>query len=106
MAEFPTSATFVVIGAGVHGLSTAYHLAKELDARGRRGDEVVLLDKSGPGHGATGIACGCVRNFYMTEPLHAIMRHSIDVWMEDPIGLGFQQVGYVSCGEENQVEDY
>ena len=106
MAGFPQSATYVVVGAGVHGLSTAWHLAMELEARGRSGDEVVLLDKSGPGHGATGIACGCVRNFYMTEPLHAIMRHSIDVWMRDPINFGFQQVGYVSCGEDDQVEDY
>ena len=28
------SAKYVIIGAGVHGLSTAYHLARELDARG------------------------------------------------------------------------
>ena len=33
--ELPKSVRFVVIGAGVHGLSTAYHLAKELKARGR-----------------------------------------------------------------------
>ena len=30
----PDRARFVVIGAGVHGLSTAWHLAKELEARG------------------------------------------------------------------------
>lgn len=39
---------------------------------------------SGPGAGATGVACGIVRNFYMTEPLHAIIRHSVDLWMHDP----------------------
>lgn len=103
----PEKATYVIVGAGVHGLSTAWHLAMELEATGKgSGADIVLLDKSGPGHGATGIACGCVRNFYMTEPLHAILRHSVDVWMHDPINFAFQQVGYISCGEENQIDDY
>ena len=103
----PKSATYVIVGAGVHGLSTAWHLAMELESNGQGGgQDIVLLDKSQPGAGATGIACGCVRNFYMTEPLHAILRHSVDVWNYDPVLLGFQQVGYVSCGEENQIEDY
>ena len=103
----PTAASYVIIGAGVHGLSTAWHLAMELESRGQgSGADIVLLDKSQPGAGATGIACGCVRNLYMTEPLHAILRHSVDVWNYDPVLLGFQQVGYVSCGEENQIEDY
>ena len=107
MVTVPSSATYVVVGAGIHGLSTAWHLAKELRARGKgSGRDVVLIDKSGPGAGATGIACGCVRNFYMTEPLHAILRHSVDVWMDDPVNFGFQQVGYISCGEANQIDDY
>ena len=107
MSLLPQSSTYVIVGAGVHGLSTAYHLARELEARGRgTGADIVLLDKTGPGAGATGIACGCVRNFYMTEPLHAILRHSVDVWMSDPVTLGFQQVGYISCGEDNQTEEY
>ena len=106
-SSLPDASTYVIVGAGVHGLSTAYHLARLLEARGQgTGSDIVLLDKTGPGAGATGIACGCVRNFYMTEPLHAILRHSVDVWMSDPINLGFQQVGYVSCGEENQIADY
>ena len=107
MIKLPESKKYVVIGAGVHGLSSAWHLAMELKARGRgSGADVVVLDKTGPGAGASGIACGCVRNFYMTEPLHAILRHSVDVWMHDPVAFGFQQVGYVSVGEENQIADY
>ena len=107
MNAIPDSTTYVVIGAGMHGLSTAWHLAMELEARGSgSGKDIVVLDKTGPGAGATGIACGCVRNFYMTEPLHAILRHSVDVWMYDPIAFGFQQVGYISCGEANQADDY
>ena len=107
MEKIPDSKKYVVIGAGVHGLSSAWHLAMELKARGRgSGKNVVVLDKTGPGAGASGIACGCVRNFYMTEPIHAILRHSVDVWMHDPVAFGFQQVGYISVGEENQIADY
>jgi len=107
MSNVPKSAKYVIVGAGVHGLSTAWHLAMELKARGRgSGEDVVVLDKSGPGAGASGIACGCVRNLYMTEPIHLLLRHSVDVWMYDPVAFGFQQVGYVSVGEENQIEDY
>ncbi len=103
----PESSPYVVVGGGVHGLSTAWHLAMELEKSGRSsGNEVVLLDKTAPGAGATGIACGCVRNLYMTEPLHAIVRESVDVWNYDPVLFGFQQVGYISCGEENQIADY
>jgi glycine/D-amino acid oxidase-like deaminating enzyme len=107
MNNIPESVKYVVVGAGVHGLSAAWHLAMELEARGRgSGHDIVVLDKSGPGAGASGIACGCVRNFYMTEPIHALLRHSVDVWMYDPVAFGFQQVGYISVGEANQISDY
>ena len=32
--SIPKQAAYVVVGAGIHGLSTAYHLAKELRTRG------------------------------------------------------------------------
>ena len=58
----PSSTTYAVIGAGIHGLSTAWHLAMELEARGSgSGKDILVLDKTGPGAGASGIACGCVR---------------------------------------------
>src|SRR6059036_2705658 len=103
----PSSTSYAVIGAGIHGLSTAWHLAMELEARGSgSGKDIIVLDKSGPGAGASGIACGCVRNLYMTEPLHAILRHSVDVWMYDPVAFGFQQVGYVGVDEEAHAAAY
>ncbi len=107
MSELPSTITYAVVGAGIHGLSTAWHLAMELQARGKgSGGDIVVLDKTGPGAGASGIACGLVRNFYMNPVLHPILRHSLDVWTYDPISFGFQQVGYVSCGEANQQTDY
>jgi methylglutamate dehydrogenase subunit A len=105
--SLPKSAAYVVVGAGMHGMSTAWHLAMTLEKTGKgKGSDVVLIDKTGPGAGATGIACGCVRNLYMTSPLHKILRHSVDVWQSDPANFGFQQVGYVSVGEANQESDY
>jgi glycine/D-amino acid oxidase-like deaminating enzyme len=107
MSKIPESIQYAIVGAGVHGLSAAWHLALELEARGRgSGRDIIVLDKTGPGAGASGIACGCVRNFYMTEPIHALLRHSVEVWMVDPVAFGFQQVGYVSVGEANQIADY
>ena len=50
--RFPKSSPYVVVGAGIHGLSTAYHLAKELDARGLgSGADIVVLEKSRAGRG-------------------------------------------------------
>ena len=107
VAALPSAARFVVVGAGIHGLSTAYHLAMGLERSGKgSGSDVVLIDKQGPGAGASGLACGCVRNMYMTGPLHSVLRASVEVWESDPVNLGFQQVGYVSVGESNQIDDY
>ena len=88
-------------------MSTAWHLAMALETSGRgKGSDVVLIDNQGPGAGATGLACGCIRNLYMTGPLHSILRESVKVWESDPVNFGFQQVGYVSIGESNQEADY
>lgn len=37
------SAKYLIIGAGVHGLSTAYHLALELKARGKGSGADILV---------------------------------------------------------------
>ena len=53
MSVLPESSTYVVVGAGIHGLSTAWHLAMELEARGKgSGKDIVVIDKTGPGAGA------------------------------------------------------
>ena len=107
MTALPKSSQFVIVGAGVHGMSTGWHLAMELAKRAKgSGADIVVLDKTAPGAGASGIACGLLRGFYMTDALHPIIRHSLDVWTYDKVAFGFQQVGYVSCGESNQLPDY
>ena len=39
----PKSVGFLIVGAGVHGLSTAYHLAMTLAARGEGDGSYVLI---------------------------------------------------------------
>ena len=49
MPALPESVEYCVIGGGVHGLSTAWHLAGLLKAKGRNERNILLLDKKAPG---------------------------------------------------------
>ncbi|MCZ7671913.1 MAG: FAD-binding oxidoreductase [Chloroflexi bacterium] len=62
MSQFPSSSSIVIIGGGVMGASTAYHLA-------RRGyTDVVLLEREAFfGLGATGRCAGGIRYQFSTE---------------------------------------
>ena len=62
---FPEKVDYVIVGAGIHGLSTAWHLAAKLKAKGKGdGSKIVVIDKDSIAAGASGIACGVVRNNY------------------------------------------
>ena len=101
----PSSSRYVVIGAGIHGLSTAMHLARELKARGAgSGADVVVLEKSVPGAGASGIACGVVRSNYFQPAMSELMQACIEVWDSDPAAYHFNKVGYIALGPEVQEE--
>ena len=81
----PTHSPYVIIGAGIHGLSTAYHLALQLNAAGKGdGRDIIILDKSGICSGATGIACGVIRNNYFQPAMRELMAHSVNIWESDP----------------------
>ena len=102
----PKAARYVVIGAGVHGLSTAYHLGRTLREKGQgSAKDIVLLEKKRVGAGASGIACGVVRNFYYQPAMNEIMRISVGVWEEHPEVLGYHAVGYIAAAPSPQVED-
>ena len=53
------------------------HVAQKLKARGKlvgaRGERIVVLDKTGVGAGASGIACGVVRNNYFQPAMQELM---------------------------------
>ena len=102
----PKSSSYVVVGAGIHGLSTAYHLAKELGARELgSGADIVVLDKAHPGAGASGIACGVVRNNYFQPAMSELMQACVDVWESDPAAYAYNPVGYMALGAAVQESD-
>jgi methylglutamate dehydrogenase subunit A len=104
--SIPASTRFLVIGAGVHGLSTAYHLAKELAARGAGcGADVLVVDKTGIAAGASGIACGVVRNNYFQPAMSELMAANVEVWESDPEAYHYNGVGYMALGPAGQVGD-
>src|SRR5262245_13474202 len=103
MVSNSRSSPYIVIGAGIHGLSTAYHLAKELLERGAgSGADVVVLDKSKPGAGAAGIACGVVRNNYFQPAMSELMQACVEVWESDPAAYHYNAVGYIALGAQVQ----
>ncbi|WP_159587754.1 NAD(P)/FAD-dependent oxidoreductase [Chelativorans xinjiangense] len=97
---------YVIIGAGIHGLSTAYNLARMLEAKGRRSSaEITVLDKGTVGSGASGIACGVVRNNYYQPAMRELMAHSVGVWESDPEAYAYHPVGYMQISPEVMRED-
>ena len=102
----PSRSPYVVVGAGIHGLSTAYHLAKELRSRNAgSGADVLVLDKRSPGSGASGIACGVVRNNYFQPAMSELMQACVEVWESDPVGYHYNPVGYMALGAAVQEHD-
>lgn len=100
------SVKYVIIGAGVHGLSTGYHLAQELESRGLgSGADILILDKRGVAAGASGIACGVVRNNYYQPAMSELMAANIDVWESDPEAYHYHGVGYIALGPKGQEGD-
>ncbi len=98
MAQLPSSVPYLVIGAGVHGLSTAWHLAE-------RGEEVLVVDKTGVAAGASGIACGVVRNNYFQPAMSELMAACVEIWESDPQTFHYHGSGYVALGGPSQEED-
>ena len=103
---FPTSSKYVIIGAGIHGLSCAWHLAERLEASGKgSGADILVIDKAGIAAGASGIACGVVRNNYFQPAMRELMAHSVNVWESDPEAFSYHAVGYMQISHEGMRKD-
>ena len=91
--HLPSSASVVVIGGGVMGLSTAYHLARA----GVR--DVVLLDRDALGSGSTSKAAGGVRAQFSDPVNIALGARSLETFRDFPARFGqeidLHQVGYL-----------
>jgi sarcosine oxidase, subunit beta len=91
--RLPSHASVVVIGGGVIGLSTAYHLASS------RVRDVVLLDKDALGSGSTSKAAGGVRAQFSDPVNIALGARSLETFRNFSSLFGqeidLHQVGYL-----------
>ena len=106
MADLPARSKYIIIGAGIHGLSTAWNLGRDLRESGRgRGEDIIILDKTGIGAGPSGIACGVIRNNYFQPAMRELMAHSVDVWDSDQQAFSYHPVGYLQISHRGMHED-
>jgi glycine/D-amino acid oxidase-like deaminating enzyme len=97
----PGATKYLIIGAGIHGLSTAWHLGAALRRSGRgSGKDILVLDKSDIASGASGIACGVIRNNYYQPAMRRLMAHSVSVWESDAEAFSYHPVGYMQISPE------
>jgi sarcosine oxidase subunit beta len=91
MVELPARASVVVVGGGVVGASTLFHLA----AAGCR--DAVLVERDTLGSGSTGAAAGGIRAQFSDELNVRIARECIARFDRFPDEVG-GEIGYHRCG--------
>ena len=101
MTKLPNKAKVVIIGGGIHGLSTAWKLSETYKNPG----DIIVLEKNDIAAGASGIACGVVRNNYFQPAMRELMAHSVSVWESDPKAFKYNAVGYLQISPEVMHED-
>jgi sarcosine oxidase subunit beta len=93
------SADVVVIGAGIHGCSTALHLAL-------RGVRVIVIEKDHAGRHASGVNAGGVRQLARHVAEIPLSLASMDIWerIRDLVGddCGFESHGQVLVAESEE----
>jgi len=105
MSRWKRTAEIAVIGGGILGCSTAYHLAK----RGQK--EVVLLEKDLLAQASTGLSVGGIRlqfshpaNIRLSQETLCLFEHFEE---EFNVDIGFYQVGYLfMLQKKNTWEDF
>ena len=99
--SLPKKAKVVIIGGGIHGLSTAWKLSETYKNFG----DIILLEKKDTAAGASGIACGVIRNNYFQPAMRELMAHSVEIWESDPKSFKYNAVGYMQISPEIMHED-
>jgi len=91
MTAVPSHAEVVVIGGGIIGCSTAYHLARDHNA------DVVLLDRGRLTGGSTWHAAGLVGQLRSSASITQVLRYSVDLYKrldaETGLQTGWRQTG-------------
>ncbi|GGH37814.1 4-methylaminobutanoate oxidase (formaldehyde-forming) [Cribrihabitans marinus] len=99
----PSSSKIIIVGGGIIGCSTAYHLA-------RMGQEVLLLDKAQLTSGSTWHAAGLVGQLRSNANITQLLGYSIDLYnrLEAETGLatGWKMNGglRLACNAERWTE--
>jgi dimethylglycine dehydrogenase len=101
-----SQAKVVVIGGGVVGVSTLYHLAKK-----GWGDDVVLLEKAELTSGSTWHAAGLLPLFNMSYSVGQVHKYSVNLYrtLEEETGqaVGFSQVGNLRLAmNQDRMDEY
>src|SRR5438552_1380265 len=91
MSTFPSQARVVIVGGGIMGCSTAYHLTK------LGWKDVVLLEQGQLSCGTTWHAAGLVGQLRSQESMTRLIRYSTELYgeLEAETGLG---TGWKNCG--------
>ncbi|MFW6109445.1 MAG: NAD(P)/FAD-dependent oxidoreductase [archaeon] len=95
----------LVVGAGIMGLSTAYHLKKQ-----DPGKDILVIDKyAGPGQGNSAKSEGGFRNMFTSKTNYLLADTSIDFFfhMEEEMGydLKLEPIGYLWLFSEDQYNE-
>jgi sarcosine dehydrogenase len=89
--ELPAQAEVVVIGGGIIGCSTAYHLARD------HGADVLLLERARLTSGSTWHAAGLVGQLRSSAAITQVLRYSVDLYrrLHEETGLetGWKMTG-------------
>ncbi len=102
--DLPDSAQIIVIGGGIIGCSTAYHLARDHDA------DVLLLEQGKLTGGSTWHAAGLVGQLRSSASITQVLKYSVDLYrrLAEETGLetGWKMSGCLrlACNEERWTE--
>ena len=102
--ELPDSAQVIVIGGGIIGCSTAYHLARDHKA------DVILLEQGKLTGGSTWHAAGLVGQLRSSASITQVLKYSVDLYraLADETGLetGWKMSGCLrlACNAERWTE--
>ncbi len=100
----PAHAEIVVIGGGIVGCSTAYHLARDHKA------DVILLEQGRLTSGSTWHAAGLVGQLRSSASITQLLKYSVDLYKrldaETGLATGWRMTGCLrlACNEDRWVE--
>ncbi len=102
--SLPSHSQIIVIGGGIIGCSTAYHLAKDHKA------EVLLLEQGKLTSGSTWHAAGLVGQLRSSASITQVLRYSVDLYKkldaETGLETGWKMSGCLrlACNEDRWIE--